>query len=375
MGKDVFISYTAEDEQVAGAICSWLELKDSQCWIAPRDILPGTTYAEALIHAIDASKIMVLVFSSHANTSPHILREVERAVHNNLTIIPFRIDDSQPSDAMRYYISSSQWLDASEPPLEKHLDLLASTIHAYLTKKQEDKAQPAEVSSLPPPASISREQQGSGTPPGVSAPQPVQHPRKMLPLTIIGVIIIGIVIVFFFVHPGPSPVSLPNVTPATTTPVPQPSNSSSASPATPSTVAASSPTPSTVTASLPNTQSAELTSAVTSQALNNGACGPLAYDITQGNKMCVNGMIDDSKEESVPIRVWICDINCCNGGRIPRYGEQFSLMSDGTSNQEFSYVLDVDTTTLPVSTTLCMKTSIPGTFEHQTYDFKIVPGS
>lgn len=77
---------------------------------------------------------MVLVFSSHANTSPHIKREVDRAVSKSLTIIPIRIEDVAPTRALEYYISPVHWLDAVAPTLEPHLEALAEKIQILLAK-------------------------------------------------------------------------------------------------------------------------------------------------------------------------------------------------------------------------------------------------
>ena len=40
---------------------------------------------------------MVLVFSASSNQSPQVRREVERAVHKQVNILPFRIEDLMPS--------------------------------------------------------------------------------------------------------------------------------------------------------------------------------------------------------------------------------------------------------------------------------------
>ena len=68
MAHDVFISYASGDKAVADAVCSQLEsVHRIRCWIAPRDITPGASWAESIIDALDASKIMVLIFSNSAN--------------------------------------------------------------------------------------------------------------------------------------------------------------------------------------------------------------------------------------------------------------------------------------------------------------------
>ena len=81
---------------------------------------------------------MVLVFSSSANSSDHIPKEVERAVSNGLTILPFRIEDVPPGKSLDYFIGSVHWLDAITPPMEKHLDNLAATVHKLLPTKLEE---------------------------------------------------------------------------------------------------------------------------------------------------------------------------------------------------------------------------------------------
>ena len=80
MAHDVFISYASGDKPVADAVCATLEAKNIRCWIAPRDVLPGIHYGEAIIDAIHECRIMVLVFSAKANLSGHIPKEIERAV-------------------------------------------------------------------------------------------------------------------------------------------------------------------------------------------------------------------------------------------------------------------------------------------------------
>jgi hypothetical protein len=132
---DVFISYASKDKIVADAVCARLEAAGIRCWIAPRDIVAGTSYGEAIIDAIHGAKVMVLVFSSSANASGHIPKEVERAVSSGVAILPFRIEDVAPGKSLDYFIGSVHWLDAMTPPMEKHLDLLAATVHKLIPEK------------------------------------------------------------------------------------------------------------------------------------------------------------------------------------------------------------------------------------------------
>jgi hypothetical protein len=130
---DVFISHASQDKTVANAVCARLEAEGIRCWIAPRDIVAGTSYGEAIIDAIHAAKVMVLVFSKNANASVQIPKEIERAVSNGVAILPFRIEDVAPGKSLDYFIGSVHWLDAMTPPMEKHLDKLAETVHTLLS--------------------------------------------------------------------------------------------------------------------------------------------------------------------------------------------------------------------------------------------------
>ena len=139
MAHDVFISHSSHDKATADAACAVLEANGIRCWIAPRDILPGSKWGEAIIDAINASRAMVLVFSSKSNYSAQIYREVERAVNKGVMVIPLRIEDVMPSKSLEYFISDQHWLDALTPPLEKHLKRLADTLKVFLSKTAEDR--------------------------------------------------------------------------------------------------------------------------------------------------------------------------------------------------------------------------------------------
>jgi len=117
---DVFISYSSKDKPTADAICAVMEHEGVRCWIAPRDILPGQQWAGSILRAIAGARVVVLVFSASSNTSPQVLREIERAVHNGASIIPFRIEDVPFNENLEYFVSTPHWLDALTPPLEDH---------------------------------------------------------------------------------------------------------------------------------------------------------------------------------------------------------------------------------------------------------------
>ena len=137
MAHDVFISYSSIDKPTADAIVASLEANGVRCWIAPRDILPGSDWSESIVEAMEQAGAMVLVFSGHSNTSPQIRREIESAVSAGIPVLPFRIEDVLPSKSLQYFIGPQHWLDAWTPPLEQHLHRLTATIQALLSKRIE----------------------------------------------------------------------------------------------------------------------------------------------------------------------------------------------------------------------------------------------
>jgi len=149
VSHDVFISYCTEDAPVAEAVCGALESAGIKCWIAPRDVRPGENWGRSIIKAIAGSKLMVLVFSGHTNTSRHVNNEIERAVSHRITILPFRIEKVQPSEDLELFISSCHWLDAYTPPLDAKIAQLVAAVRGVIG------GEPAGVSAPQTPARTS----------------------------------------------------------------------------------------------------------------------------------------------------------------------------------------------------------------------------
>jgi hypothetical protein len=205
MAHDIFISYSTKDKPTADAICAALEANGLRCWIAPRDILPGSDWGEAIIDAIHACRVMVLVFSGSSNASPQIKREIERAVNAGIPVVPFRIEDVLPSKTLEYFISTQHWLDALTPPLEQHLQYLATTMRAMLVQRVDGseaevrepqlKPQPAATTATPLPMAAP-EPPATPPPPATAAPAPAPAAsapgRKFASPVLIGILVLAV---------------------------------------------------------------------------------------------------------------------------------------------------------------------------------------
>jgi hypothetical protein len=99
--------------------------------------------------------VMVLIFSTNANESRQIRREVEHAVSMGVTVVPVRIDQAEPMRSLAYFMAGVHWLDALTPPLENHLQGLAISIKAFLSAAPASPStKPGQVQLNPAPASV-----------------------------------------------------------------------------------------------------------------------------------------------------------------------------------------------------------------------------
>jgi hypothetical protein len=181
----VFLSYSSKDKRWADAACAMLESKGVRCWVAPRDIAPGTEWGASIISGMDACRVMVLIFSDNANQSPQVRREVERAVSKGMVIVPCRAEDVQPAGALEYALSNTHWLDIFTPPVEGQLQQLVEAVQAVLTSQH--------------PATSSQNRPGQKT---TATVPPVARPAKTkgspIPLLLVLGIVGVVVAVFVF---------------------------------------------------------------------------------------------------------------------------------------------------------------------------------
>jgi formylglycine-generating enzyme required for sulfatase activity len=151
MDHEVFISYSKVDKTIADAVCDALRTLGIRCWIAPESILPGATWDNAIIDAIKASRVMVLVFSRHTNTSEDVQNEVYEALDQRKTIVPLRLDNSSLNGGLRYHLARKHWFDATTPLSQKDLTRFAKSVQQQLTLAPPSMPPTAEPPPVPVP--------------------------------------------------------------------------------------------------------------------------------------------------------------------------------------------------------------------------------
>lgn len=146
---DVFISHATEDLKVAEAIAHHLESGRARTYLARQQINAGTSWRAELARAIEASRSVVLIVSEHSNQSKHVRDEVTLACESGLTIFPFKLANVSLHDELKMPLAGTHWLDAIDPPLEAHIQRLASDVCAKLGIPSEGPVRPAPPEGKP----------------------------------------------------------------------------------------------------------------------------------------------------------------------------------------------------------------------------------
>lgn len=131
--RDIFISYAFEDEAWAQKVVATLEGQGYRCWIASRDIVPGTaSYAREITRAIKSVRLLVVVLSASTNGSDDVLSEITLAKNNGVPRLPLRVDASAMDEGLEYFFSQAQRLESATQDPAELLQRLARAVAQQL---------------------------------------------------------------------------------------------------------------------------------------------------------------------------------------------------------------------------------------------------
>ena len=153
--RDLFISHSSGDGEVARELRAELETAGYSTWMAPDDVTGTVPWAEQILEAIASSRAMLVLVSSHANRSAHVSREVGLANGRNRAILPIRIEPVATEGALAYHLEGLQRVDAFPPPVVQHVDRILRRL-ARIVPLEEQPSAPAPLplvaalASLPP---------------------------------------------------------------------------------------------------------------------------------------------------------------------------------------------------------------------------------
>jgi hypothetical protein len=108
--------------------------------MAPDDVMGAVPWAEQILDAIDASKVMIILLSKAANDSNHVSKEVGLALERDKALLPVRVEDVMPTGSLQYLLQLVQWVDAFPGPMRDHLAQVRRSVASVVPA-------PAEVST------------------------------------------------------------------------------------------------------------------------------------------------------------------------------------------------------------------------------------
>ena len=75
-----------------------------------------------------------MVLSNASNQSPHVLREVERAVTRSIPILVYKIEDVELTKSMEYFLMTHQWMNSKK---NSYADILENIEKLRSTKSDQ----------------------------------------------------------------------------------------------------------------------------------------------------------------------------------------------------------------------------------------------
>ena len=133
--SDVFVSHSSKDKTAADGIVEFLESRGVSCWIAPRNIVPGSDWAASISTAITASRIFLLIYSVNTAESEQCSREMSLAESTkSVSIIPYKVDGAELKGAYLYYLTGAHWVTADVKKKDYKYEELYSFIAGILGK-------------------------------------------------------------------------------------------------------------------------------------------------------------------------------------------------------------------------------------------------
>ena len=218
--SDVFISHSSKDKEIADGLVEFLESRGVSCWIAPRNIVPGSDWAASISTAITSSKMFLLVYTHNSAESEQCSREMSIAESiKNISIIPYKADDAELKGAYMYYLTAAHWIGADVKKKDYKYEELYSYIAGILGKNIQninantyiDHLHIENAKEFPEGLSeavknyVGRQVEGKTDP---KPEMPVkQNNRKKLPLIIAcvcGVVLVAVVVVIIIIASGDS---------------------------------------------------------------------------------------------------------------------------------------------------------------------------
>mgnify|MGYP002625888984 CR=1 FL=1 len=134
---DVFISYSGFEKDMAVAICDTLERDGIRCWYADRDLQSTgdyEEYASTVSHAIQNTRVFILLMTSRAAQSRAIMNEIRVAKQARRAIVGLIVEplDMREVHMFTLMLENAKILNEPDSAMEQRIELLRVTVRNIL---------------------------------------------------------------------------------------------------------------------------------------------------------------------------------------------------------------------------------------------------
>jgi alpha-tubulin suppressor-like RCC1 family protein len=111
--RDIFISHSSSDHDLAEEVLKTLEKEGHKCWISFRNLEPNNNenYWSNIERAISNSKIFLVVSSEIAMVSKDIQKEINIAKKLNKKLVEYKVDNSKHTEYFKHVFDGLKWVD------------------------------------------------------------------------------------------------------------------------------------------------------------------------------------------------------------------------------------------------------------------------
>jgi hypothetical protein len=109
---EVFISYASRDRVRVKMIADLLRALDVHLWLDYHRLAGGTRWAEEIVHAIKACKVLLLMCSDAAMRSRAVSQEIQLAWKYELNYLPLLLEQTNFPEQLEFFLEGCQWIEA-----------------------------------------------------------------------------------------------------------------------------------------------------------------------------------------------------------------------------------------------------------------------
>lgn len=132
--NSLYLSYSSTDKKAAAELSDILDANGFDCYTKTRVDDTTLNRSEAIQEAFDKSDAFVLILSSATSFDIDVRRDIEYAVNLKMPVFVLRIENIEPSGALKYYLSPFQWIDAYNHALSESSIVLIEILKNFTGK-------------------------------------------------------------------------------------------------------------------------------------------------------------------------------------------------------------------------------------------------